>query len=137
MPKPTVKRSIYIAGPWIHKDRALLAQHQFEAAGHEVVSRWITKHTDVDDENDPKHFTELRKQAEEDLQDLAKADNFVILNTHKSEGKATELGYAIAMKEVRGFLDIYLVGDTSINIFYHLPDIHKCQSIEEVIECLK
>ena len=127
-----MKHYIYIAAPWINKAEALEAQKKFEAAGHVVTSQWITKHTDVDDPDDPKHFEELRKQAEEDLNDILDSGTFVILNLGKSEGKATELGYAYAMG-----LEIYLVDEPSINIFYHLPEVNKCKSVEEVIECLK
>ena len=129
------KHYIYIAAPWINKAEALEAQKKFEAAGHVVTSRWITKHTDVDNSDDPKHFEELKKQAQEDLFDIDGSTDFVILNLNKSEGKATELGYAIALQETG--MNIYLVGEPSINIFYHLPEVKKCKSVEEVIECLK
>lgn len=131
------KHYIYVAAPWINKAEALEAQKKFEAAGHVVTSKWITKHTDVDDPEDPRHYDELRKQANEDIDDICRADVFVILNLAKSEGKASELGFAIAKNLEFGDIDIYLVGEPSINIFYHLSEVKKCKSVEEVIECLK
>ena len=131
------KHYVYVAAPWINKAEALEAQKKFEAAGHVVTSKWITKHTDVDDPDDPKHYPELERQAIEDIDDINHSDTFVILNLNKSEGKATELGYALAYNDLAGVLAIYLVGEPSINIFYHHPDVGQYKSVEEVIECLK
>jgi len=123
---------IYIAAPWTRKSEASWAQRLCEQSGHTVTSRWITKHSDILNADDPKHFPELQQQATEDLVDLRDATVFIIMNLEKSEGKATELGYAVAYNKI-----IFLVGEPSINIFYHLPQVIKCASVEEVCEQLK
>lgn len=133
------KRIVYIAAPWVNKAEARAAKEQLEAAGHTTTSRWIDYHPDVE-EGHPDYEKMLTEQAIQDLDDLDRADTFVILNLGKSEGKATELGYALAMRTVAvdvGFgamPEIYLIGEKTINIFYHLPEVCQVGSVEELIE---
>lgn len=126
------KRTIYLAAPWVNKAEARAAKKQLEAAGHTVTSRWIEFHPDVQPE-DPGYEKMLREQAEQDLGDLAGSSTFIILNLGKSEGKATELGYAISMNDMHDQPEIYLVGEKTINIFYHLPEVVQVGSVEELI----
>ena len=111
---------IYLAAPWINKVEALAAQQAFEDAGYRTTSRWITAHSDED--------TNLTEQAVQDLEDILQADILVILNLDKSEGKATEMGFALGMG-----MPVILIGDTSRNIFYHLPQIVRVDNVEEAI----
>lgn len=122
---------VYVASPWVHKGEALVAQRAIEALGLEVSSRWITQHEDVAPE-DPAYEAFLQEQAIIDLLDVASSDIFLILNLAKSEGKATELGFAL-------FLGIspLLVGPREGNIFYHLPQILQFPTLEGALVVLK
>lgn len=131
-------KAVYIAAPWSHKPEAEAASKLFEEAGFTVTSHWIQYHTNAwggynagevapDTDN-----SELQLQAREDLLDIALAECFVILNLDKSEGKATELGWAIA-----GSKEIVLVGEKSRNLFYHLPQVRQVGSVEEAIQVLR
>jgi len=89
---------IYIAAPWRRKPEAVAAGEKFAQAGFEVTSRWFDHHGDP---NDSSGLTEsdkaIRIQACEDLLDVSRSDYVVVLNLEKSEGKAVETGYAIAL----------------------------------------
>lgn len=132
-------RTIYLAAPWVNRADASAAKKLIVAAGHTITSRWIDDHPDIP-EGSPTYFADMQKQAVEDLNDVSGADTFVILNLGKSEGKATELGYALAInrwQEALGPMDIFLVGDRSINIFYHVPEVTQVADLNELIERLK
>lgn len=122
--------SIYLAAPWVRREDAREALIKFEEAGLEVTARWINVHPDTPLEgiNDR---AELVRQASEDLADIMRSDVFVILNLELSEGKATELGVAYALG-----VPVLLVGERSRNIFYHLPGVHRVDSVEEAIEAI-
>ena len=118
---------VYIAAPWNNRAEAQVAQDKFEAAGFEVTSHWIKYHSDAV-LGDPKFDEELCNQAVEDLEDVMKADVFIILNLGKSEGKATELGFAYALG-----IPTILVGPRTINIFYYLPNVFRADTVEQAI----
>lgn len=122
---------IYVAAPFVHRGLALAAKLRLEDAGFQVTSRWITRESNLtnDDINNPAHFKELQTEALNDVADIVSADAFVILNSEKSEGKATELGIAFIRK-----MPVYLVGDLSRNIFYHLPGILRLDTLGEVMD---
>ena len=114
---------VYIAAPWIHRDQARVIKHQFIAAGFRVSSTWIDGHGDTDDE------LRLRAEAEQDYDDIVGSDIFVIINSAPSQGKATELGFAL-----EAGIPVILVGDRTGNIFYHLYSVNQVDTIEEAIE---
>jgi len=116
----------YIAAPWANKADALAAQEQFEAAGLEVTAHWIKHHSDGDTSDD-----ELAEQAVEDVNDIIRSDVFVILNLALSEGKAFEMGVAYTLG-----IPVVLVGDRTRDIFYHLPNIYRADTVEAAIEGL-
>jgi len=127
------KIKVYIAAPWVRKAEALETQEKCEAAGLEVTSCWIKYHPEVlIGSNTPEELSMLSEQAEADLADLEDADAVIYLNLQKSEGKATELGYAVALNKF-----IILVGDRKNNIFLHLPEVIKVDTIEEAITFLQ
>lgn len=127
---------VYVAAPWVAKDQALVAKQAFETAGIEVTARWITRDTPADisarynaGETNPADDQHLTEEAINDVEDVIKADLFVILNLDKSEGKATEMGMAYALG-----MPIILVGQRTRNIFYHLPHVFRADSVEKAIE---
>lgn len=125
----TIKR-VYLAAPWANRSDAALAKSKFEGAGFEVTSRWIDGHTEAKI-SDPACFEILQQQALDDLSDILRSDVFVILNLQKSEGKATEMGFAYAIGK-----PIILVGKRTINVFYFLPFVTVVKTVEDAIELL-
>lgn len=113
---------IYLAGPWTHRFQANGVAKQIRAAGHIVTSRWH----DLWLESDSDDPTVLETEAQNDLLDLDHSDQLIVLNIEKSEGKAVEQGYALALG-----IPIIIVGDARarFNIFQYLdamtlvPDI--------------
>ena len=123
---------VYIGAPWSHKSEALVAKQHFEAAGFEVVSRWITTHADSDSNlTDPAHADLFAQYAIDDVEDVQSSHVFVILNLALAEGKATEFGIAYTLG-----IPVIVVGDCSRNIFYRLPGIYQADSVEEAIAAL-
>ena|ERR1035437_6296191 len=115
----------YIAAPWVQKEAAIEAANKFTAAGFEVVSKWFEPREG--DMHDPDTF---KIQADNDLEELSAADVLVVLNLGKSEGKAVEQGYALAIG-----IPIVVVGERSIvNIFQYLDDFRCVSTIEEAIK---
>lgn len=115
---------IYLAAPWLRRPEAIAAGQRFSDAGHVVTSRWF-HHTSDGDPNDATGITcspdSILQQANEDIEDVMRADALVVLNLEKSEGKAVETGIAIAMG-----MPVISVGPRS-NIFqalgYEVADI--------------
>lgn len=120
--------TIYLAGPWACKPAIREARAKFEAAGIHVQADWIDHHGAA--EGDP---AELRRQAYHDLEQIRGADRFVVLAIPgvKSEGKASEFMYAY-----QGRKHPIVIGDSSQNIFYSLPQTTCVDTVEEAIDAL-
>ena len=118
---------VYIAGPWVRREEIIKVGQRFKEAGFEVTSRWFTHEGDPNDSTganvDPKA---IQKQALEDIEDVCRADVFVVVNLQKSEGKAVETGIAI----MQG-IPVISVGTRS-NIFQALGI--EVNTIEEAIQ---
>lgn len=117
----------YVAAPWDCKPEAKAARTKLEEAGFIVISHWIDLLDDV-------AVTEKyeQEQAEVDVEDLFNADALVLLNLHKSEGKACETGMSIAAG-----MPVICIGPRQNNIFLHLPEILQVDTIEEAINLLQ
>lgn len=125
------KIRIYIAAPWAHKDKASELKKQFEAAGLEVTSRWMDLHLpkpNVADDGGIAYDEEvLRREAMEDIKDVLECDIYCVFNLEKSEGKAVELGLAIA-----SFKGVVVVGKP-LNVFQYLNGMVRVMTAEEAI----
>lgn len=124
--------NIYIACPWKHKDEAKRVKRLAELAGLTVSSRWI------DFVPDPLYVYEYPTQimhdgAMKDIEDLGDSDGMLYLNLAKSEGKATELGYAIAMQSRGLDMPIYVVGGKENNVFLHSDYVKHFATVEDAI----
>lgn len=123
-------KKVYVAAPWARKDRAKEVKYQLEQAGFNVVSKWIDFEADPTIVYDyPEQIMET--EAQKDIADLNCAEVVLYLNLQKSEGKATELGYALA----KG-LPCYIIGGKQNNVFLHLDPgygINHIDSVEEFI----
>lgn len=121
---------IYLAGPWVRRPEVREIAKQLEAAGHTITSRWLYEHHG--DPNDSAGLTSsdayIRLQANEDIADVKNSDAFVILNLEKSEGKAVELGVALALR-----IPVYSVGPR-FNIFCTLGT--ECPNVDGLIFAL-
>jgi hypothetical protein len=115
---------VYIAAPWKRKAEARVAAERLRDAGYTIASRWIVCHGDT---KDPE---QLEIEANNDREDIAAADYFVLLNLEVSEGKAVETGIALTEG-----IPIIGVGRPS-NVFHHLPEIVWVNTLTEAIEAL-
>lgn len=99
---------LYLAAPWADRDLARRLADDLEADGHTITLPWWD-HPVSDDAG------ELQHQAEEDYDGVRSAEVFVLLNSQKSEGKATELGMALVYH-----MPIIIVGERKPgqNIFH-------------------
>ena len=119
--------TVYLAGPWIAKAQVKEARAKLEAAGIKVRASWIDNH------GSDSHAG-LQREAIVDFNQILEADALVLLNLAKSEGKATELGYAYGLGK-----RILVVGrpeDLDRNVFYNLPHIEHFPALEGAIQCL-
>lgn len=107
---------IYVAGPWVNKSDLKVVADKLRQEGFEVTSRWHDTSLNSNIYEAEKHV--MQDEALKDFEDINKADTLVYLNLAKSEGKATELGIALA----KGYA-IYVVGGKLNNVFLHLPQI--------------
>lgn len=115
--------NIYVAAPWKFKAQAKEVATMLEAAGHTVISRWLTQH---EDSTDPRI---LRQEAIHDLEDVNACDLFILLNYCLSEGKATEFGMAYILRK-----PIIIIGPKIGNIFHHLPGVMCVANMDELAE---
>ena len=122
---------VYIAAPWKHKETAKKVKAQVEAAGDEVISRWIDFEVDPNTQYDyPDQVME--EESRKDVEDILNADEVLYLNLEKSEGKATELGMALMRN-----IPVFVVGGKQNNVFLHLGEdygVYHLESVEDFIE---
>lgn len=113
---------MYVAGPFSDRDKVRVISEKLQEAGHRVSSSWLQVR-ELPPEG-PVREDYYREQGLIDLQEVIESDMLIYCNTGTlSEGKATELGVAIAMLK-----PTIIIGDRSNNIFLHLnipcfPDV--------------
>lgn len=118
---------IYIAAPWFHRDTARGADLLMRIRGHRLRSTWYFSQAALDPGGE---FQAFSHQAQQDLRDLDDADTLIVLNLAMSEGKAVELGYALAEGKA-----VYVVGErSSVNIFHFLPEVGVFATLEEALD---
>jgi hypothetical protein len=111
--------AIYVAAPWDFRDLARVVAGDLERLGYEVSYPWWD-HEDV--EGFPLALSldgleSITRSAVRDLDGVGRAAVFVVLNLALSEGKATELGVAIALGKV-----CVVVGEPS-QLFHFTPGV--------------
>lgn len=121
-------RLIYLAAPWRYRTHAKQVADQLRTAGHQIVSRWHDEWADQSDLGVKPDV--LRQEAEYDLADVRACDVMLVLNWEKSEGKAVEQGYAIALK-----IPVVVVGAQS-NVFHYLPGVHVTSSLGSALNIM-
>lgn len=111
---------IYVASPYELIDKARGVSQYLESQGIEVTSRWLAG------ENGDKSLW-----AQNDLDDVARADLLLALNPEEYRNKGTggrhvELGYALALGK-----QIVLVG-VRTNVFHHLACVRVIERVKEL-----
>lgn len=117
---------LYVAGPWAHRSAAIQAAEYLASRGFEIVSRWLHEHEDTTS------HPALQREALSDVADVRACDALVLLNLAKSDGKASELGMAYILGK-----PIIVVGSSTGNVFYHLPEVTVVDTLEQAISILK
>lgn len=118
---------IYVAGPWAHRYKAKEAAQVLREAGYEIVSRWHDIWALEEDTTDP---LMLEQEADMDLADVDASDAVIVLNIEKSEGKALEQGFALALG-----IPVVVVGARS-NVFHYLPEVTIVPDLDAALEYL-
>lgn len=118
---------IYLASPWACKPEAAAVADALEDAGYTITTKWW----DRPDSDDPKI---LRSEAQADLVGVQDCDIFVLLQYAPSEGKAVEMGYALAYGK-----PVYAVlpGGKAAHIFHHHPRVVQVWSVAELLVDLR
>lgn len=124
---------VYLAAPWLERDRLPAYARVFEAAGHTLTERWW-EHPDVP--GYPHNTTEaedkeLADQAIKDFMGVLLAEAVVVINSAKSEGKAVETGVAIAAN-----MPVIVVGQRSNIFHWMLPPEFCVDTIDEALRLL-
>ena len=124
-------KRVYVAGPWVDRKQAKDLAATLHAKGYDITHPWWAY------EGEGEHLESeefLRSCAEADVRGVRTADAVVVLNTHKSEGKAAEQG----MAAVLGIPVICITpGEKpSANIFHHLPIYRHVKTTQEALEAL-
>lgn len=123
---------LYLAAPW--KDRASIAEiaGKLEAQGHSITKKWW----EVEDvpEGTAKAPEVLRQQAQDDMDGVVRADLVLVINTAKSEGKATEQGIALALN--KPILIVGKRGEFSANVFHYMLNYNWVETVDEALKVL-
>jgi hypothetical protein len=124
---------IYVAARFTEKETVNTIYDQLRKAGHEITGDW-TLHVNA------KPYDQNRDLAGtyalEDAEGVKAADIMLLLSSPEAgTGVSTELGIAIASKELTGHPKIYLIGEYLVaNAFYFHPAVEQFDTIEEAIE---
>ena len=126
-------KRIYVAGPWLHRAEASDIAATLTANGYDVTMDWWNYELGEQEAEDKAAFR--RMCAEKDACGVRTADAVVLLNSTKSEGKATEQGIAIALGIP--IIAIGKLGELSHNVFHYLPQYHWVNDLYEAVAKLK
>lgn len=119
---------IYIAAPWVDREKMEEIATLFEGNGCTITHRWWNVENIPEVERTP---SLMKKQAEMDLNGVLEADAVVLINSVKSEGKAVEQGIALAKR-----IPIIAVGkrgEHSKNVFHYLPLYHWVEDVNAAL----
>lgn len=121
----------YVAGPWDHRPAVREIIEKINKAGWKTNSNWAAPENPDVDPADPKRDALLKEQAIRDVKDVFEADGLIYVNSKKSDGKATELGLALATLK-----PVLILGDREGNIFLNL-EIPAFPTVEEMLTWLE
>lgn len=103
---------IYIAGSMTDQEYLRIIRQRINLLGHEVTASWLDAGFAYGDRRCT--ASHMKHEAPRDVAEIHAADLFILNRRHRSAGKMTELGMAIAFEK-----RIWLVGPPAIpNVFY-------------------
>lgn len=119
--------TIYIAAPFQNRDDARKKRDFLVGKGHVVTSRWIDTPFQGDDTLTPEQRV---AEARMDLEDISRADVFVVLTDPRpiGVGHHVEFGYALAIG-----LEMVVIGPSK-SIFHDLAT--RYETWEEALEAI-
>jgi nucleoside 2-deoxyribosyltransferase len=124
---------LYIAAPWIDRERMPEIAAKFEAEGHIITHKWWEFEDTQESEST---HDRLQEQAINDLDGVSRADILILINSSKSEGKAVEQGIALA--HALPIIAVGKLGDgTSKNVFHHLDNYVWVNTVEEAVDACR
>lgn len=103
----------------------------------EVTSSWLEE-SEVPFDDDDEHARWMRGLANEDVEDIRRADAFAVINgtPSTSGGRHTEVGVAIGMSFFDD-KDIFIVGPVRENVFQYRAQLVHVPSIPEFMDALE
>lgn len=124
------KLLLYLAAPWIDKDKMGELAAKFEAKGHSITHKWWLVEDGL-----ARTLETLREQAQWDFDGVVAADVVVLFNTSKSEGKAVEQGIALGLG--KPIVAVGKQGEISKNVFHYLSDYTWVDDVDGALEVLE
>ena len=127
-----MSKKIYLAGPWVHREKVAFIASSLEGEGHTMTHPWWS-YEGKGEEFETEDF--MRHCAVKDYRGVVDADVVVVYNSAKSEGKAVEQGIAIAHEKP---IILWTPTDEkpSPNIFHHLHHYRHVKTYSEVLEAI-
>lgn len=123
---------VYLAGPWIDREKMPDIAKVLEANGHSITHPWW-QYEGEGEEHETDEF--MRLCAVKDYEGVVNADAVVVYNSAKSEGKATEQGIAIAHDKR---IILWTPGEKpTSNVFHHMYHYKHVKTLDQVLEALK
>lgn len=122
---------IYLAAPWVTRSEMPAISSKLEENGHSITWKWWQTENIPEGE---RNSQALRLQAEHDREGVTSAQVMVVINSAKSEGKATEQGIAIAHR--LPIIAVGKLGEHSINVFHYLSSYKWVDTVDDAIDLL-
>lgn len=129
----TSEMKVFVSGQIQEKERIQKALARLEEAGLTVTHDW-TRTEDLIDR--VTQAEEAGRRAALDIQGVLAADVYILISDNKEPGKGmyAELGAALALKELRGSPEVFVVGPQHHqSIFYLHPSVRSVAELEEVL----
>ncbi len=123
-------KRVYVAAPWIHRHLAAEISDTLESRGYVITHKWWI----FEGEEEDASWEFKQECAKQDQRGVRTADVVILLNSAKSEGKATEQGLALAYG-----IPVIVIGDKSdrCNIFQTLPLFHWVDGLGPALDILE
>lgn len=106
-------------------------------AGHSITHDWTESDVFLSSkEAKLENKEEAGLRARKDLDGVIVCDVYILLSNNEKAGKGmyVELGAALALKEVTGKPEIYVVGEMNhMSVFYLHPSVKSRNTLDEVI----
>ena len=123
---------VYLAGPWINRDKMPDIAKVLEANGHSITHKWWQ----YDGEGEQHENLEfLRKCAVDDYRGVENADVVLVYNSAKSEGKSVEQGIALALDKR---IILWTPSEKpSSNIFHYMRHYKNVKTLDQALEIIR